>query len=150
MTLTIRMFLGVQYEKPTYFIHSLLLFILCFIMHIIKFIFRFLLTYFIFKNRDNISSLTDMNIIETKRILWIKGFDIKINGLWTIIIILIFMLYWLAIILLFESKKKYFNYVDEKEKEEYIKLINLYYEKQQQQDMSNQRGVSQVEIQNNN
>ena len=145
VTVAIRMFIGIKNRRPNYFIKGLFLFIWCFIGHIIKIIFRYILTYFVFKNQCNISNLKDMNIIETTRILWIKGFDIKINGLWSIIIIIIFMIFWLLLIILFEIKKKYFDYIDNTGRDEYINLINEYHEKHP---LYNQ--VPPVEINNNN
>ena len=145
ITVAIRMLIGIKNKRPNYFIKGLFLFIWCFIGHIIKIIFRYTLTYFVFKNKYNISNLKDMNIIETTRILWIKGFDIKINGLWSIIIIIIFMIFWLILIILFEIKKKYFYYIDNTGRDEYINLINEYHEKHP---LDNQ--VQPVEINNNN
>ena len=131
LTLTIRMFLGLHNRKSSYFHKSLFLFNWCFIAHVIKIIFRFILTYFVYNNREDISSLKDMNIIETENILWIKGFDIKINGIWTIIILIIFMAFWFILIILFETKKRDFIFVDHEEKERYLKLIRLYYQNHQ-------------------
>ena len=129
LTITIRMFLGIHNKNSNYFIKGLFLFVWCFIAHAVKIIFRFILTYFIFKNRENISNLKDMNIIETESILWIKGFDIKINGLWSIIILCIFMIFWLALIIVFEMTKQRMNFIiDEKENEKYLALINNYYQ----------------------
>ena len=129
LTVTIRMFLGIHNNISNYFVKGLFLFIWCFIAHAIKIIFRFILTYFIYKNKDNISNLKDMNIIETESILWIKGFDIKINGLWSIIILCIFMVFWLVLIVLFEISLKRMNFViDEKERDKYLSLINDYYQ----------------------
>jgi len=148
MTVTIRMYLGVKNKNSNYFIKGLFLFILCFIFHAIKIIFRFILTYFIYKNKENISNLKDMNIIVTETILWIKGFDIKLNGIVSIIIIIIFMAFWFVLIILFEIKKKNFNYPpDEKEKEIYINLINNYYQKHE---FNNQIEGVEVNINNNN
>ncbi len=130
-TVAIRMFIGIHNQRPNYYIKGLFLFIMCFICHVIKIIFRFILTYFVYKNKEDINDLRDMNIIETNNILWIKGFDIKINGLWTMIILILFMIYWIILIILLESKKKCFYYNDEKETEEYISLINQFYQKQQ-------------------
>ena len=130
ITVAIRMFIGINNQRPNYFIKSLFLFIMSFICHVIKIIFRFILTYFIYKNKENISDLRDMNIIETNNILWIKGFDIKLNGLWSMIILILFMIYWIILIILFEIKKKCFNYIDEKETEVYTSLINQYYQRQ--------------------
>ena len=129
LTVTIRMYLGIVYNISNYFINGHFLFVMCFICHIIKIIFRFLLTYFVYKNKENISNLKDMDIIKTETILWIKGFDIKINGLWSLIIIIIFMIFWLILIILFQIQKKSFkNNIDEREKEQYMNLINQYYQ----------------------
>ena len=126
-TVTIRLLLGIHYKRPKYYNTSLFLFILLFVSYIIKIIFRIILTFFIFKNRDNIDNLQDMNIIETKSILWINGFDIKINGLWTIIILSIFMLFWILEIILLSQKKKCFEFIDNTENEEYSKIIDEFY-----------------------
>ena len=72
-----------------------------FACHIIKIIFRYILTCFIYKNQNDITNLRDMNIIETKSILWIPGFDIKLDGMWTLIILILFMIYWAILIALF-------------------------------------------------
>jgi len=134
ITVAIRMFIGINNQRPNYFIKGLFLFIMSFICHVIKIIFRFILTYFVYKNKEDISDLRDMNIIETNNILWIKGFDIKINGLWSMIILILFMIYWFVLIILFEYKKKCFYYNDAKETEEYISLINQFYQRQQNND----------------
>ena len=141
ITVTIRMFLGVKNKRPNYFIKGLFLFVWCFVGHVVKIIFRYILTYFIFKNRDGISNLKDMNIIETNNILWIKSFDIKINGLWSIIIIIIFMIFWLILIILFELKKKHFDYIDNTDNETYINLINEYHQKHQSDENENGQKV---------
>ena len=120
MVITIRMYLGVHNKNTNYFIKSLFFFVWCFIGHAIKIIFRFILTYFVFKNQDHISNLKDMNILSTENILWIKGFDIKLNGIVSLIIIIIFMAFWLALIILFEIKKKNFNYSTDDKEEIYI------------------------------
>lgn len=127
LTITIRMFIGVKDKRPNYFIKGLFFFIWCFVAHVIKIIFRFLLTFFIYKKHD-IDNLKDMNIIETNTILWIKGFDIKLNGIWTIIILLIFMIFWIFLIILFSQKKKCFNYIDQKVRNEYNKIIDEFYQ----------------------
>ena len=85
------------------------------------------MTYFIYKKENDITNLKDMNIIETESILWIPGFDIKLNGIWTLIILIAFMLYWLILIILFENKRNCFNHQDQKEYDEYLFLINEYY-----------------------
>ena len=126
-TVTIRLLLGIHYKRPNYYNTSLFLFIMLFVTYIIKILFRFILTFLIFKKRDNIDNLQDMNIIETKSILWINGFDIKINGLWTIIILIIFMIFWLLIIILLSQKKIFFNYKDNTLDEKYIKIIDEFY-----------------------
>ena len=53
--------------------------------------------------------------------------DIKLDGIWTLIILILFMVYWAILIALFESKRNCFNYQDQKEYEEYLALINEYY-----------------------
>ena len=126
-TVTIRLLLGIHYKRPNYYNASLFLFILLFVSYIIKIVFRFILTFLIFENRDNIGNLQDMNIIKTENILWIKGFDIKINGLWTIIILSIFMLFWLFVIILLSKKQNCFEYFDNTGNEEYTKLIDEFY-----------------------
>ena len=78
-----------------------------------------------------------MNIIETKKILWIPGFDIKLNGIWTLIILIAFMVYWAILIALFERKRNYFNYQDQKEYEEYLSLINEFYKLPKQKPIVN-------------
>ena len=128
MTLTIRMYLGVKNKSSNHFIKSLFLFNMCFVCHSIKIIFRFILTYFVFKNKESISNLKDLNIIETNNILWIKGFDIKINGIWSIIIIVLFMVYWIVIIVLFELKVDHLNLSNDRENEMYFSLINQFYQ----------------------
>ena len=143
-TIIIRMYIGIKNGKPNYFTKGLFLFIMCFVCHVIKIIFRFTLTYFIFKNREDISNLKDMNIIETNTILWIKNFDIKLNGMWSLIIIIIFMIYWIILIIIFELNKKYFNYNDIEEKNNYLSLINNYYLQQ------NNNQVDAVVVNNNN
>ena len=145
ITLTIRMILGIKNKRPNYFIKSLFLYIVCFICYIIKIVFRFLLTYFTFKIRNDINNLKDMNIIETENILWIKGFDIKINGIWSIVVLSICIIFWLILIILFVKKKKCFNYVDNFEKEQYINLINKYYEQHQSDEQ-----IQPAENNNNN
>ena len=127
MTLMIRMFIGLQNKRPQYFINCLFMFNWSFVCNLIKIIFRYLLTYFTIKKHNDISKLKDMNIIETESILWIPGFDIKLDGIWTLIILILFMVYWAILIALFESKRNCFNYQDQKEYEEYLALINEYY-----------------------
>ena len=127
MTLMIRMFIGLQNKRPQYFINCLFMFNWSFVCNLSKIIFRYLLTYFTIKKQYDISKLKDMNIIETESILWIPGFDIKLDGIWTLIILILFMVYWAILIALFESKRNYFNYQDQKEYEEYLALINEYY-----------------------
>ena len=127
MTLMIRMFIGLQNKRPQYFINCLFMFNWSFVCNLIKIIFRYLLTYFTIKKQYDISKLKDMNIIETESILWIPGFDIKLDGIWTLIILILFMVYWSILIVLFESKRNCFNYQDQKEYEEYLALINEYY-----------------------
>ena len=127
MTLMIRMFIGLQNKRPQYFINCLFMFNWSFVCNLIKIIFRYLLTYFTIKKHNDISKLKDMNIIETESILWIPGFDINLDGIWTLIILILFMVYWAILIALFESKRNCFNYQDQKEYEEYLALINEYY-----------------------
>ena len=127
VTLMIRMFIGLQNKRPQYFINCLFMFNWSFVCNLIKIIFRYLLTYFTIKKQYDISKLKDMNIIETESILWIPGFDIKLDGIWTLIILILFMVYWAILIALFESKRNCFNYQDQKEYEEYLALINEYY-----------------------
>ena len=126
-TLIIRMFIGLNKQIYKYFINCLFLYNMSFVCHIIKIIFRFLLTYFTYKKENDITNLKDMNIIETESILWIPGFDIKINGMWTLIILICFMIYWTILIILFQSKKNCFNIFDQKEYDTYLALINEYY-----------------------
>ena len=127
ITITIRMFIGVKDKRPDYFKKGLFFFIWCFVAHVIKIIFRFLLTFFIYKKHD-IDNLKDMNIIETNTILWIKGFDIKLNGILTIIFLAIFMIFWIILIILFSKKKNCFNYIDQKVRNEYNKIIDEFYQ----------------------
>ena len=129
MTLTIRMYLGVKNKSSNYFIKSLFLFNMCFVCHAIKIIFRFILTYFVYKTKEDISNLKDLNIIETNNILWIKGFDIKINGIWSIIIIVLFMVYWIVLIVLFELKVDCLKLSNDRDNEVYFSLINQFYQK---------------------
>ena len=136
-TLIIRMFIGLHKHIYKYFINCLFLFNMSFVFHIIKIIFRFILTYFIYKNEYEISNLKDMNIIETESILWIPGFDIKLNGMWTLIILVLFMIYWAILIILFESKRNCFNIFDQKEYDEYLALINEYYKLPRKVQISN-------------
>ena len=126
-TLIIRMFIGLNKQIYKYFINCLFLYNMSFVCHIIKIIFRFLLTYFTYKKENDITNLKDMNIIETESILWIPGFDIKLNGMWTLIILICFMIYWAVLIILFQSKKNCFNIFDQKEYDTYLALINEYY-----------------------
>ena len=126
-TLIIRMFIGLNKQIYKYFINCLFLYNMSFVCHIIKIIFRFLLTYFTYKKENDITNLKDMNIIETYSILWIPGFDIKLNGMWTLIILICFMIYWAILIILFQSKKNCFNIFDQKEYDTYLALINEYY-----------------------
>ena len=126
MTLNIRMLIGLQNKISQYFINCLFMFNMNFACHIIKIIFRYILTYFVYKKQFDITNLKDMNIIETKTILWIPGFDIKLNGMWTLIILILFMAYWAVLIALFESKRNIFNTLDEKEYSKYLALINQY------------------------
>lgn len=126
-TLIIRMFIGLNKQIYKYFINCLFLYNMSFVCHIIKIIFRFLLTYFTYKKENDITNLKDMNIIETESILWIPGFDIKLNGMWTLIILICFMIYWAILIILFQSKKNCFNIFDQKEYDTYLALINEYY-----------------------
>ena len=79
VTLIIRMFIGLQNNRPQYFVNCLFMFNMCFACHVIKIIFRFILTYFTIKKEHDISNLKDMNIIVTESILWISCFDIKLN-----------------------------------------------------------------------
>ena len=130
MTLTIRMYLGVKNKSSNHFIKSLFLFNMCFVCHAIKIIFRFILTYFVYKTKEDISNLKDLNIIETNNILWIKGFDIKINGIWSIIIIVLFMVYWIVLIVLFELKVDCLKLSNDRDNEVYFSLINQFYQKQ--------------------
>ena len=127
LTLIIRMFIGLQENKPQYFINSLFLFNMNFVCHLIKIIFRYVMTYFVYDKEYDINNIRDMNIIETTSILWIPGFDIKLDGMWTLIILILFMIYWAILIALFEKKRDYFNKEDPKEYEEYLNLINEYY-----------------------
>ena len=126
-TLIIRMFIGLNKQIYKYFINCLFLYNMSFVCHIIKIIFRFLLTYFTYKKENDITNLKDMNIIETESILWIPGFDIKLNGMWTLIILICFMIYWAILIIIFQSKKNCFNIFDQKEYDTYLALINEYY-----------------------
>ena len=126
-TLVIRMFIGLNKQIYKYFINCLFLFNMSFVCHIIKIIFRYILTYFIYKKEYDLTNLKDMNIIETESILWIPGFDIKLNGMWTLIILICFMIYWAILIILFQSKKNCFNIFDQKEYDTYLALINEYY-----------------------
>ena len=130
MTLTIRMYLGVKNKSSNHFIKSLFLFNMCFVCHAIKIIFRFILTYFVYKTKEDISNLKDLNIIETNNILWIKGFDIKLNGIWSIIVIVLFMVYWIVLIFLFELKSDCLNLSNDADNEVYFSLINQFYQKQ--------------------
>ena len=125
--LEIRMFIGLHKKIYKYFINCLFIFNMSFACHIIKIIFRYILTCFIYKNQNDITNLRDMNIIETKSILWIPGFDIKLDGMWTLIILILFMIYWAILIALFESKRNGFDIFDQKEYDEYLTLINEYY-----------------------
>ena len=127
ITLIIRMFIGLQNKRPKYFVDCLFMFNMCFACHVIKIIFRFILTYFTIKKEHDITNLKDMNIIVTESILWIPGFDIKLNGIWSLIILIAFMVYWAVLIALFENKRNCFNYQDQKEYEEYLSLINAFY-----------------------
>ena len=137
MTLMIRMFIGLQNKRPQYFINCLFMFNMSFACHIIKIVFRYIMTYFVFKKQYDITNLKDMNIIETETILWIPGFDIKLNGIWTLIILIIFMVYWTVLIILFENKRNCFNYQDQFEYEEYLALINQYNKLPKQVDINN-------------
>ena len=137
ITLIIRMFIGLQNKRPKYFVDCLFMFNMSFACHIIKIIFRYIMTYFTIKRENNISNLKDMNNIETKKILWIPGFDIKLNGIWTLIILIAFMIYWAILIALFERKRNYFNYQDQKEYEEYLSLINEFYKLPKQKPVAN-------------
>ena len=125
--LEIRMFIGLHKKIYKYFINCLFIFNMSFACHIIKIIFRYILTCFIYKNQNDITNLRDMNIIETESILWIPGFDIKLDGMWTLIILILFMIYWAILIFLFESKRNCFDIFDQKEYDEYLTLINEYY-----------------------
>ena len=127
MTLNIRMFIGLQNKRPKHFINCLFMFNTSFVCHIIKIVFRYIMTYFTIKKRTDISKLKDMNIIETTSILWIPGFDIKLNGIWTLILLSLFMAYWAILIILFECKRNCFNYQDQIEYDEYLALINEFY-----------------------
>ena len=137
MTLMIRMFIGLQNKRPQYFINCLFMFNMSFACHIIKIVFRYIMSYFVFKKQYDITNLKDMNIIETETILWIPGFDIKLNGIWTLIILIIFMVYWAVLIILFEKKRNCFNYQDQFEYEEYLALINQYNKLPKQVDINN-------------
>ena len=141
-TITVRMLLGVKFNKPNYYNKGLFFFIWCFAFYLIKIIFRFILTFFTFKLRDDVDNLTDMNIIETKNILWIKKFDISLNGLWAIIILSVFMIFWLILIILFTKKQYYFNYADNSNDSQYITLIKEFYERK---NVANNEGI---ELQN--
>ena len=145
MTLMIRMFIGLQNKRPQYFINCLFMFNWSFVCNLIKIIFRYILTYFTIKKHNDISKLKDMNIIETTSILWIPGFDIKLDGIWTLIILSLFMVYWVILIVLFESKRNCFNYQDQKEYEEYLALINEFYKLPKQIPIAN----NQEEIKKN-
>ena len=136
-TLVIRMFIGLNKQIYKYFINCLFLFNMSFVCHIIKIIFRYILTYFIYKKEYDLTNLKDMNIIETESILWIPGFDIKLNGMWTLIILVLFMIYWLILIILFESKRNSFNIFDQKEYDAYLELINEYYKLPKKAQISN-------------
>ena len=127
VTLIIRMFIGLHNNRPQYFVNCLFMFNMCFACHVIKIIFRFILTYLTIKKEHDIANLKDMNIIVTESILWIPGFDIKLNGIWSLIILIAFMIYWAVLIALFENKRDCFNYQDQKEYEEYLSLINAFY-----------------------
>ena len=136
-TLVIRMFIGLNKQIYKYFINCLFLYNMSFVCHIIKIIFRYILTYFIYKKEYDLTNLKDMNIIETESILWIPGFDIKLNGMWTLIILVLFMIYWLILIILFESKRNSFNIFDQKEYDAYLELINEYYKLPKKAQISN-------------
>jgi hypothetical protein len=153
LTLIIRMFIGLHNKRPHYFINSLFLFNMCFACHIIKIIFRYIMTYYTYKKEYDISNIKDVNIIETQSILWIPGFDIKLSGMWTLIILILFMIYWAVLIALFESKREYFNHIDKKEYDEYLDLINKYYKLPRQNNQVPDNNVINLEnqqIQNNN
>ena len=136
-TLVIRMFIGLNKQIYKYFINCLFLYNMSFVCHIIKIIFRYILTYFIYKKEYDLTNLKDMNIIETESILWIPGLDIKLNGMWTLIILVLFMIYWLILIILFESKRNSFNIFDQKEYDAYLELINEYYKLPKKAQISN-------------
>ena len=111
------------------------------------------MTYYTYKKEYDISNIKDVNIIETESILWIPGFDIKLSGMWTLIILILFMIYWAVLIALFESKREYFNHIDKKEYDEYLELINKYYKLPRQNNQVPDNNVINLEnqqIQNNN
>ena len=127
ITTAIRIYLGIQYDKPSYYNKGLYFFLWCFGFHVLKIIYCTLLSFLTIKLRDNKDNLKDMQIIETKRILGINGFNIYLNGVWTLMIFGFCIGFWLLLLILFYEKQYCFDYVDTKEDKKYLALINEFY-----------------------
>ena len=136
VTSAIRIFIGFNNNIYDYVYKGQVLFIMCFICQIIKFIFRFILTYFIIKkNNHSGGNILDYNFIECKNVLWVNDFYIKINGVSTLIIFIVFFVAWLFIILLIQCQKEKFP--KNKNSSKYEEIINLYYSCRNSQDNTN-------------
>ena len=136
ITSAIRIFIGFNNNIYDYAYKGLVLFIMCLICQIIKFIFRFILTYFIIKKDNNSKgNILDYEFIEFKNVLWINDFDIKINGTATLIIYIVFFAVWLFIIILVQFQKKKFP--KNKDSSKYEEIINLYYSCHNSRDNTN-------------
>ena len=128
-TVTIRMLFGVIYNIPDYYNKGLYFTVWCFVFNAIEITIRFLVSFFTYKIRDNITDLREMKIIETNRFLWFKGFSISLDGLSTLIILGFFMAFWALLIVLFNLKKSYFDFEDRREDKKYLDIIQQFYEK---------------------
>ena len=126
ITSAVRIIIGFNNNLYDYVFKGLVLFIMCFVCQIIKFVFRFILMYFIIKNNDEIKgNILDCDFIECKNVLWINDFDIKINGVGTLIIFIVFFVFWFFVIFLIQCQKEKFPKI--KNSSKYEEIINLYY-----------------------
>ena len=126
-TVTLRMLFGVKYNVPDYYNKGLYFTVWLIIFNAIEITIRFLVSFYTYKIRDNITDLREMKIIETNRFLWFKGFNISLDGLSTLIILGFFMAFWALIIILFHLKKSYFDFVDRREDKKYYGIIEEFY-----------------------
>lgn len=128
ITILFRIYFGVKDKKAYYFLKGLSAFIMCFTAFIIKILFRLIMS--CIANRDDEeNNFLKRNFFETNHIFWIKGFDIKINGLGFIIFFLAFLALWITMIIFFNFQKKWFASMTSKNSiNTYSNLIDSFYE----------------------